>query len=280
MHVTLGNDVRFKSRDANVQLTGDLDVSGELSAPYARGVVLANRGTYRVDLGVIKRTFRVDSGIVRVAGTPDMPASIDIWTSYVVRNADTDDRTIIAHLTGWSDAPRLDLSSSDAGSAVAQSEIISYLLFGSSSLALGGQQSTMQTATAALVPSLGGVLEGVLGGLMPFFSSLQVTTVAGTGPQNLSTSALDGVLNSFGIAAGRQIGTDSFLTLSGGVCRGSRLSSTQSAPAWFGIALEYDPKRNVGAVLSLDPASTPCYQVGQFADLYQFGFNIFKNWKF
>ena len=277
MHVTLGNDVRLKSADANVQLSGELDLAGELSGPYARGEVRANRGTYRVNLGVIKRTFRVDSGLVRVAGTPTMPATIDIWASYVVRSADADDRTIIAHLTGASDAPRLDLSSTDAGTAVAQSEIISYLVFGAPTFGLG--QSTVQTATAVLVPSLGGLLEGFLGTLMPFFSSLQVTTVAGTGPQNLGSNPLD-LFNSVGLSAGRQLGTDSFLTLSGGVCRGSRVSSTQSAPLWFGIATEYQPKKGIGGGVSFDPGSMPCNRVGSFADIYQFGFDLFKSWRF
>ncbi|MFI5310169.1 MAG: translocation/assembly module TamB domain-containing protein [Gemmatimonadales bacterium] len=282
LHVTLGNDVRLKSKDANVGLTGELDVAGDLSNPYAAGEVSANRGTYRVDLGVIKRTFRVDSGTVRVAGTPQMPASLDIWTSYVVRSSTTDDRTIIAHLTGASDAPRLELSSSDAGTAVAQSEIISYLLFGTPSFALDRQgQSTVSTATAALVPSIGGLLEGVLGTLMPFLSSLQVTTVAGSGPQNLTTNPLDGLLNSFALTAGRQIGSDTFLNLSGGVCRGSRLSSTQSAPGWFGISAEYRPRTQVGGAISMDPGSSPCnHASGRLMDIYQLGFDLFRDWRF
>jgi translocation and assembly module TamB len=278
MHVTLGNDVRLKSTDANVQLSGELDLAGEVSAPYVRGEVHANRGTYRVNLGLIKRTFRVDSGIVRVAGTPTMPATLDIWTSYVVRSASADDRTIIAHLTGSSDAPRLDLSSTDAGTAIAQSEIISYLIFGAPTFGLA-EQSTVQSATAVLVPSLGGLLEGSLGTLLPFFSSLQVTTVAGTGPQNFASNPLDW-LNSVGLSAGRQLGSDSFLTLSGGVCRWSRVSSTQSTAAWFGISTEYQPKRGIGGVVSFDPGSTPCNRVGSFADIYQFGFDLFKSWRF
>jgi len=232
-----------------------------------------------VDLGVLKRTFRVDSGSVRVAGTPQMPAGLNIWTSYVVRSADRDDRTIVAHLFGASDAPRLELSSAESGSAVAQSEIISYLLFGSPTFALSGtRQGTVGTATAVLAPSLGGVLEGMLGSFLPFLSSLQVATVAGNGPQNLNP--LEGVLNSFAFTAGRQFGSDTFLSLSGGRCGGSRLSSTQSAPSWFGIAAEYRPKQQVGAVVSVDPGSSPCSRVGRFGDVYQFGFDLFKAWRF
>jgi len=281
LHVTLGSDVRLKSRDANVGLTGEVDVAGELSNPYVAGEVLASGGTYRVDLGILKRTFRVDSGSVRVAGTSRMPASLNVWTSYVVRSADHDDRTIVAHLTGASDAPRLELSSAEAGTAVAQSEIISYLLFGSPTFTLdASRQGTVNTAWAAVVPTLGGVLEGMLGSFLPFFSSLQVATVAGNGPQNLITSPVDAVLNSFALTAGRQVGTDTFLNLSGGVCRGSRLASTQSAPTWFGVAAEYRPKRGIGGGVSLDPGSSPCNRVGNFSDVYQFGFDLFKNWRF
>ena len=282
LQVTLGSDVRLKSREANVQLSGALEVAGEVNNPYVSGVINASRGTYRVDLGVLKRTFRVDSGIVEVAGTKDVPAAINIWASYVVRRADQDDEiNITAHLTGTTDDKRLELSSVDLGSGVAQSEIISYLIFGAPSFALNGQaQSTVRSATAVLVPSLGGVLEGFLGTLLPFFNSLQVTTVAGSGPQNITSAPLEGLLSSFALTAGRQVGTDSFLNLSAGVCRGRSTTGAQSAPAWFGVAAEYRPKGKLGAVISMDPGSSPCGRVGRFADIYQFGLDLFREWKY
>ena len=280
--ITLGNDVRLKSVEANVQLSGSVEVGGQLHNPYVSGTVNADRGTYRVDLGVLKRTFRVDSGTVQLAGTlKEVPPALDIWTSYVVRRADRDDITIGAHLTGTTDRKVLTLTTNDLGSAVAQSEIISYLVFGTPSFALDGQSSsTVRAATAALVPSLGGVLEGVLGTFLPFFNSLQVTTIAGEGPQNLTTNPLDGLLNSFALTAGRQIGSDTFLNLSGGRCSGSRVSSAGSVPGWFGISAEYRPRYSLGAIISLDPGSSPCNRVGNFSDIYQFGLDLFKDWKF
>ena len=282
LRVQLGNDVRLKSREANVQLSGTVELAGQANNPYILGEIDASRGTYRLDLSILKRTFRVDSGLVRIAGTKDQPAALNIWTSYLVRSNDENDARdvhITAHLSGLSSAPRLDLSS-DLGNAVAQSEIISYLVFGSPSFALDGQQSNaVKTATAALVPSLGGLLEGVLGTVFPFFSSLQVTTVAGSGPQNIVTSPLDGLLNSFAITGGRQIGTDAFLNLSGGVCRGSRLASTQSPSGWFGVAAEYRPRLGLGAAASMEPGSSPCSGVGRFSRTYQVGFDLFREFR-
>jgi hypothetical protein len=280
LKVTLGNEVRLKSREASVQLTGVLEVGGEITNPYISGEILADRGTYRVDLGLLKRTFRVDSGLVRVAGTRETPVALDIWTSYLVRSQDRDDVKIVAHVTGSTLAPHLELSSADLGTGSSQSEIISYLVFGSPTFGLDGQGgSAVKTATAALVPSLGGVLEGTLGTLLPFLSSLQVTTVAGNGPQSLAASPLDGLLNSFALTAGRQLGSDTFLSLSAGMCRGSRLSSASSTSGWFGLGAEYRPHRGPGVALSMDPGASPCNRVGKFLDVYQFGVDLVREWK-
>ena len=278
--VSLGNDVRLKSRDANVQLSGEVELFGPLDRPWISGSVLATRGTYRVDLGLIKRTFRVDSGSVILEGTPDIPAALDIFTSYTVRRADQDDIHVGAHLYGTSERPRLDLTS-DLGSAGGQSEIISYLVFGQSSFAAPeDRQSGLRTASAALVPSIGGLLEGVLGTVLPFFQTLQVTSLTGEGTQSVIQSPVEGLLNSFAITGGRQLGTDSFFSLSGGACRSSHVSATNSAPFWGGAAFEYRPKRTVGGTISIDPGPAPCASTGNVADKYQIGFDLSYEWKF
>jgi hypothetical protein len=276
--VSFGSDVRLKSREANVQLAGALELFGPLDRPWISGSVNATRGTYRVDLGPIKRTFRVDSGVVVLEGTPDVPAALDIYTSYVVRRSD-DDVTIGARLFGTTDRPRLTLTS-NLGSATSQSEIVSYLVFGQSTFGLPqSRSSAQQTAQAALVPSLGGLLEGVLGTVLPFFQTLQVSTVANEGATNLISNPID-VLNSFAVTGGRQVGSDSFFSLSGGVCRGTRVSSTGNVPFWLGTAAEYRPRRSIGAQLSIDPGPAPCSRVGSFGDTYQFGLDLTYDWRF
>ena len=277
--IRLGNEVRLRSPEANVQLTGDVAVRGTLSDPSARGEILATRGTYRLDLGPLQRTFHVDSGVVRLNGPMDIPASLDIHTSYLVRQAEREDVKIGARLVGTVREPRLLLSSGDLGSTASETEIISYLLFGSPSFALDNNGTwAVRTATAALVPSLGGAVERALGGRIPFISELQVTTVAGNSPTDFTLNSFEGLLNSLALTAGSQLGTDSYLNVSAGVCRGENRAASSLA-RWFGVGVEYRPREKLSALLSLNPGSTPCNRVGSFSQIYQFGLDLYRDWR-
>lgn len=279
LRVRLGNEVRLRSPEANVQLTGEVSVVGTLDAPDVRGEIFAERGTYRLDLGLLQRTFQVDSGRVRMNGPLSIPPSLDIQTSYTVRQADREDVKIGARLTGTVEQPRLTLSSGDLGTTASETEIISYLLFGAPTFVLDGQSaSAVRLATAALVPSLGGAAERALGARLPFLSELQVVTVAGDSPRDFTLNSFEGLLNSFALTAGTQIGTDSYLRLSGGVCRGENRAA-QSLPAWFGIAAEYRPRERLSAELSLTPGSAPCNRIGTFTQIYQVGLDLFRDWR-
>ncbi len=277
--VRLGNEVRLRSPEANVQLTGSVDVTGALNAPDVRGEILATRGTYRLDLGLLQRTFQVDSGRVRMHGPLSVPATLDIHTVYTVRQAERDDVRIGARLTGTVDQPRLTLSSGDLGTTTSETEIISYLLFGAPSFVLDGESaSAVRLATAALVPSLGGAAERALGARIPFLSELQVTTVAGDSPRDFTLNSFEGLLNSFALTAGTQLGTDSYLRVSGGVCRGENRAA-QSLPAWMGVTAEYRPRERLSAELSLTPGGAPCNRVGTWTQIYQFGMDLFRDFR-
>lgn len=279
--VALGSDVRLRSREANVQLAGSVELFGSLNRPWISGSVLATRGTYRVDVGPLSRTFRVDSGAVILEGTTDVPPALDIRASYIVKQPNADDVKIGAHLYGTTDRPRLDLSS-DLGSATSQSEIISYLVFGKPSFAVPeGKEAAAQTAYEAVVPSiLGGYLESLLSTVLPFFNTLQVTAVGRDDPRFSISNPIENLLNSFAVTGGRQIGTDSFLTLTTGVCTGSSVSTTNASPIWFGTSAEYRPKRTIGAAVSIDPGPAPCSRVVAAGDAYQLGFDLLYDWRF
>lgn len=279
MRLRLGNEVRLRSPEANVQLTGEVAAAGTLDAPDVRGEIFATRGTFRLDLGLLQRTFQVDSGLVRLNGPLSNPPTLDIHTSYTVRQAQREDVKIGARLSGAVDAPRLVLSSGDLGTTASDTEIISYLLFGAPSFVLDGQSaSAVRLATAALVPSIGGAAERALGARLPFLSELQVVTVAGDSPRDFTLNSFEGLLNSFALTAGTQVGTDSYLRLSGGVCRGENRAA-QSLPAWFGVAAEYRPRERLSAELSLTPGSAPCNRIGTFGQIYQIGLDLYRDWR-
>jgi translocation and assembly module TamB len=279
LRLRLGNEVRLRSPAANVQLTGEIIVVGTLDAPDVRGEIYAARGSYRLDLGLLQRTFQVDSGLVRMAGPLSIPPTLDIHASYVVRQAEREDVHINARIRGTVDEPRLVLSSNDLGTTASETEIISYLLFGAPTFVLDGQSaSAVRLATAALVPSLGGAAERALGARLPFLSELQVVTIAGDSPRDFTLNSFEGLLNSFALTAGTQIGTDSYLRLSGGVCRGENRAA-QSLPAWFGIAGEYRPRERLSAEISLTPGSAPCNRIGTFTQIYQLGLDLYRDWR-
>lgn len=279
LRLRLGNEVRLRSPEANVQLTGEINVVGTLDAPDVRGEIYAARGSYRLNLGLLQRTFQVDSGLVRMAGPLSIPPTLDIYASYLVRQAEREDVNINARITGTVEEPRLVLSSNDLGTTASETEIISYLLFGAPTFVLDGQSaSAVRLATAALVPSIGGAAERALGAQLPFLSELQVVTVAGDSPRDFTLNSFEGLLNSFALTAGTQIGTDSYLRLSGGVCRGENRAA-QSLPAWFGIAGEYRPRERLSAELSLTPGSSPCNRIGTFSQIYQLGLDLYRDWR-
>ena len=279
LRLRLGNQVRLRSPEANVQLTGEVAVVGTLDSPDVRGEIFAERGSYRLNLGVLQRTFQVDSGLVRMNGPLSIPPSLDIFTSYTVRQAQREDVHITARINGTVAQPRLTLGSTDLGTTASDTEIISYLLFGAPTFVLDGQRgSAVRLATAALIPSLGGAAERALGARLPFLSELQVVTVAGDSPSDFTLNSFEGLLNSFALTAGTQLGTDSYLRLSTGVCRGENRAA-QSLPAWFGIAGEYRPRERLSAVVSLTPGSAPCNRIGTFAQIYQLGLDLYKDWR-
>ncbi|MBA3852936.1 MAG: hypothetical protein C0503_00895 [Gemmatimonas sp.] len=279
LRLRLGNEVRLRSPEANVQLTGEVAATGTLDEPDVRGEIFATRGTFRLDLGLLQRTFQVDSGLVRLNGPLSIPPTLDIHTSYTVRQAQREDVKIGARLSGSVESPRLILSSGDLGTTASDTEIISYLLFGAPSFALDGQSaSAVRLATAALVPSLGGAAERALGARLPFLSELQVVTVAGDSPRDFTLNSFEGLLNSFALTAGTQVGTDSYLRLSGGVCRGDNRAA-RSLPAWFGVTAEYSPRERLSAELSLTPGSAPCNRIGSFAQIYQLGLDLYRDWR-
>jgi len=279
VRLRLGNEVRLRSPEANVQLTGEVAAAGTLDEPDIRGEIFAARGTFRLDLGLLQRTFQVDSGLVRLNGPLSIPPTLDIHTSYTVRQAQREDVKIGARLSGSVESPRLILSSGDLGTTASDTEIISYLLFGAPSFVLDGQSaSAVRLATAALVPSLGGAAERALGARLPFLSELQVVTVAGDSPRDFTLNSFEGLLNSFALTAGTQVGTDSYLRLSGGVCRGENRAA-QSLPAWFGVTAEYSPRERLSAELSLTPGSAPCNRIGTFAQIYQLGLDLYRDWR-
>ncbi len=276
--VDLGNDVWVQTPESRVKVSGGLSIamSGDLLA--LEGELNANRGQYRLDLGVVSRSFSVDSGRVRFFGSSAIAPTLDISATNTVRVAGGSAIPVRVHIGGTYVVPVLTLSSSDPLYASApESEIISLLIFGAPTFALDGAgQSTVRAVTGVLLPSVGGAVEGALQKFFPGINTIQVTTAGGQSQQDLSALSL---LDNLSISAGKQIGERTFLRANTGVCRGGA-SSTRSS-LWIGLAAEYRISRHLTGQIGMDPGSAPCTQLGTNGlPRLQFGFDLFREWIF
>jgi translocation and assembly module TamB len=279
--VMLGNEVWVQTPEARVQLAGGLaaTTSGERLA--LEGEISAARGQYRLDLGVVSRSFAIDSGRVRFYGSSVIAPSLDLTATHVVRAAGGGEVPVRVHIGGSYERPVLTLSSIDPLYASApESELISLLIFGAPTFALDGQsRSTVRAVTGVLLPSVGGAVEGALQRLLPVFNTVQVTTAGGQSPQQLSALS---ILDNLSISAGKQIGDRTFLRLNTGICRGlAGDAGARGTSLWYGIAAEYRLGTGWLGQVGVDPGAAPCTRLGGDAmPRMQFGFDLFREWIF
>lgn len=276
--VDLGNAVWVQTPESKVKLGGGLSITMQDDRLALDGEILATRGQYRLDLGVVTRSFAIDSGRVRFFGQAEIPPTLDITATNVVRLAGGSEIPVRVHIGGNYDRPVLSLSSRDPLYASApESEIISLLLFGAPTFALDGQsQSTVRAVTGVLLPSVGGAMEGALQRLLPVFNTVQVTTAGGQTAGQLSALSL---LDNLSISAGKQLGDRTFLRLNTGVCRTAGATATRGASLWYGAAAEYRFSALWSAQIGVDPGASPCTRLGpEVLPRMQFGFDLFREW--
>lgn len=277
--IDLGNTVWVRTPEANVKVSGGLALRSTGDELALEGEISADRGQYRLDLGLVNRSFTIDSGRVRFYGIPAIEPTVDITATNVVRVASGEAIPIRVQIAGSYPGVALTLSSnSPLLSSAPESEIISYLIFGAPTFALNAQsQRNVQALTGVLVPTAGGLVEGKLQQLLPVFNTIEVSTAGG---QRDSLSAFS-FLDNLSITAGKQLGDRAFLRFNTGVCRGSSQASGRATSPYFGIAAEYRLGSGYSAQVGVDPGAAPCSQLGtERTNRWQFGFDLFREWIF
>jgi hypothetical protein len=151
LSLTMGSDVWLRSAEANIQLTGGLVVNKVADRYRLDGTLETPRGTYRLPLTTaVKSDFAVTRGQLQYFGTADLNAAVDIDARHVVRRPDQN-VNVDVHIGGTLYTPSLALSS-DIRPPISQSEIISYLLFGTSSYqAVGANARNAQVIGSTFV---------------------------------------------------------------------------------------------------------------------------------
>jgi hypothetical protein len=272
LELEVREDFWLRSNESNIQLEGGLRVNKVKKNYRWDGTLDAVRGTYTLKAQFVTRGFEVLRGTVRYFGTPDLNADLDIEAQHVVQPFDrSEEIPVIAKITGTLQVPKLTLES-PIRPPISETDLFSYLMFGRPSYSLsetpqGNQNeifgSVLSYFSSALSSEFERMIISDLGVPIDF-----VEIRPGIGQSTFGSAPATQ------LAAGWQIGRNTFLTFNAGVCPSQNLLSYRR----LGASLEYRFSRAWRTQLSLEPVQT-CVATLQSDALgiparYQVGFDL------
>ena len=211
--LSVPRDTWMRSEEMSIEMGGDLFVRYDR---IQRDIVLvgeleALRGSY----SVLGRTFDVTGGTVGFAGIPGVNPVLDIQAMSRIRRRFVEALEVNATVEGTLTLPRVTLATEEAG--VAESDLISYLIFGRSSSELAtGQQSFLAGAAGSVAGAATGAITTLVSGAVA--SQLGAALSQGIGVDYLSITQAgnvgfaSGITNSQ-IEIGQYVGQDAFIVL-------------------------------------------------------------------
>ncbi|KPJ84015.1 MAG: hypothetical protein AMS19_02310 [Gemmatimonas sp. SG8_23] len=208
----------LRSIDTNVELTGELLVLYDRSADdfVLIGELQALRGSHRV----LGRSFELDGGTVNFIGRPGLNPDLDIQGSTRIRRPNDSPFRVQANVGGTLFRPEVTLTTEETG--LAEEDLISYLVFGQPSGALGrgsasqvGGPGGFSTAAQGAVTFIGGTFWNQFGSAIAqelgAFSLDYVSVQQGGAAQALGETSLVG--SDTQVELGRYVGDDLFLIM-------------------------------------------------------------------
>jgi translocation and assembly module TamB len=291
--VTLGEDVRLRSSEADVRLAGQLELvksnaSTRLLSPSGEfvpgvsltGTLTTTGGTYTLKFPGVQREFTVlPNGTVTFDGTSPETPLVDIRAQYNVKRLRDRDLAVIVNLTGRLPTPKIGFSS-DNDYPLEESDLLSYLIIGQPGFDFASANIASffsPTVSAYLADRLRNTALG------SFVQSFQLelgtydpnATNGGNSQFNqyLHTASLD-----FGVPVYKNV----FVGVNAGYCQivGGR---------WRGLGakVEYRFRPDMSLQGTYDPASMDTSQdcketsfLGLVPSHSQFSFSVHKSWRF
>jgi translocation and assembly module TamB len=306
--VQMGREVWLRSSEANINLGGQVTIQSGRSQRGSTagrmqltldGALQTVRGTYKLNLGPVVRTFQVENGDVRFFRDDDLNGTLNVNGLYTVRQSSQQgarpDVHVRVHLSGTLLAPHMELSNADSsrGTPLTQADLVSYLVTGQPSNQIGGPTGdyTSTALNTAVSYGFSQFTAGYTGGLCD--------------DAQLSTAGLDeyqgqrfrdvggGILSGTQFNCARQLGDKFFLRLDYGLCQVGQIvggGSGTSDPLTFadeiGVKLDYEISNKVTLSFGIEPptAAVLCTRDASargFAPTpRQFGMDLFRLWRF
>ena len=290
--VEVGEDVWLRSPEANIKLGGALRVTRSISRDRGRPVLALSdsltveRGTYTLNLGIVRPVFEVERGLIRFFGDPDLEPALDITALHTVRelrpNSNRQDVRIRVSIGGTTAQPTLTLSSAD-NPPLPESDMLSYLVTGEPAYALLGTPYADQGLTLVLRYASSRLSSRLAGGR---FDVVQVepTALAPGETQNLGEDLLQ-----TRVGVGGQIARNTYLTLSTALCGFSQQAAGDPLSLFaqgIGLRVERRFERGLSISAGVEPASSAlaCGRPGSSRTFQQtppqIGFDLFRSWTF
>jgi translocation and assembly module TamB len=300
VRLVIGEDVWLRSSEANIKLAGQLDVTrgrGERNGDAAQlalaGTLTTERGTYTLNLGLVRPNFTVERGTLRFFGDPDLNPTLDISALHVVRRAGQTNRPdvrIRVTIAGTLAQPELRLSSADEP-PIPESDLFSYLVTGEPAFALGGTGEQYTGTAASLALRLGS--SWFTSRFQGPFDYVQIQTAGVSGAEARGflrdpTSA-GSIFSNARIGLGWQIRDRTFVSASTGLCQLDPSSQQELLSQEFisnvGLRVEHRFNHGFSTEFSVEPATTDATCGKQSSTIlqqtpHQVGFDLFRSWSF
>lgn len=287
--VVMGNDVWLRSQDADIKLTGAVNLTVARAERFSEdqlaltGDLQTERGTYRLNVSPLQRTFQVQSGLLRFNGDPGFNPALDIRAVYTSRSINAtyggrNDVRVGVRITGTLANPGIDLYAADSLLGLSQSDLLSYVLFDQPSFSVG-------TSSAAAL---------LLGTVTSFASSYAARASNGlvdfvqlqTSAQGQGQQLTDVFSTGAQLAIGKQVSDRLFVSLSSGLCQFVQSSTASpSLLSSIGMKLEYQFGRTAqsGMALAYEPSFDKLVcglgERGFSTSKRQYGLDFFRIWR-
>ncbi|HEX7090210.1 MAG TPA: translocation/assembly module TamB domain-containing protein [Longimicrobiales bacterium] len=242
--VVAGDALWFDTEETRVRLAGQLVLIGGGNDLRIFGTLQGERGTFTLEAGPVLRRFDVERAEVRFLGSTPPDPMLDVTAVRRVPLGAQREIDIVARITGTASNPVVSFTTPE-GAAIPESELLSFLVFGRPSFALGEAEFLGQ---------------GLLGEF--FLTGLTELTAIELERELAADLGLDffeirpgfGAFGGLGlptVAFGREIAEDVFLTVEAGL---GRLAGVETTAA-IAVRLQWRIDNEWQLELALEPAT-------------------------
>ena len=290
VRVVMGNDVWLRSQDADIKLTGTVNLTVGRADRFSEdqlaltGDLQTERGTYRFNVSPLQRTFQVQSGLLRFNGEPGFNPALDIRAVYTSRSINAtyggrNDVRVGVRVTGTLQDPSLDLYAADSLLGLSQSDLLSYVLFDQPSFSVGGGTNSATRLLLASFSSFASSFAARYASGLVDLVQLQTSAAQGTQPGDIFS------LGGAQLAIGKQMSDRLFVSLSSGLCQFTTAATSPSFLSTIGLKVEYQFGRSAqsGVAAAYEPSFDKLVcgvgERGFSTSKRQVGLDFFRIWR-